>query len=87
MLKYRVIAEFVDLEAKKRRFPGETVEAPLERAKILIEKGVIYPAPLEEAQKEPLEEAQKETNTEPAEEPGKEDSEATDEKPGKSKRK
>lgn len=79
MLKYRVIAEFVDLEAKKRRFPGETVEAPLERAKILIEKGVIYPAPLEEAQKE--------TDMQPAEEPGKEGNETTDEKPGKSKRK
>lgn len=73
MPKYRVIAEFIDLEAGLRRIPGDTVEVSLERAKVLIEKGVVYPAPLEETQK--------------AEEPGKEDSETADEKPGKSKRK
>lgn len=79
MPKYRVTAEFVDLEAGQRRFPGEVVEAPPERAKVLIEKDVIYPAPLEEAQKE--------AGAQPAEEPGKEDSDTVNEKPGKSKRK
>ena len=79
MPKYRVIAEFVDLEASLRRLPGETVEAPLERAKVLIDKGVIYPAPLEDAKKE--------ADAQSAEKPGKEDNETADEKPGKSKRK
>lgn len=79
MPKYRVTAEFVDLEANLRRFPGETVEAPLERAKVLIEKGVIYPAPLEEAQKE--------ADAQLAEKPEKEGNETTDEKPSKTKRK
>lgn len=79
MPKYRVIAEFVDLEAGQRRFPGETVDVPQERAKILVEKDVIYPVPLEEPQKE--------AEVQPAEEPEKEDSETANEKPGKSKRK
>jgi hypothetical protein len=79
MPKYRVIAEFVDLEAKRRCFPEETVEAPPERAKVLIDKGVIYPVPLEEAQKE--------ADVQPPEEAGKEDSESAAEKPGKQKAK
>lgn len=81
MPKYRVTAEFVDLEAGQRRLPGETVEVPPERAKVLIEKGVIYPVPLEEPQ------PQKEAEAQSAEEPEKEDSETANEKPGKSKRK
>ncbi|MGB9826602.1 MAG: hypothetical protein ACPLRU_08010 [Desulfofundulus sp.] len=79
MPKYRVTAEFVDLEAEQRRFPGETVEVSLERAKVLIGKGVIYSTPLEDVKKE--------ADAQSAEKPKKEDNETADEKPGRSKQK
>lgn|GEM_PF-5232325 len=40
-MKYRVIAEFVDLEAGARRLPGETIEVSEQRATVLHARGVI----------------------------------------------
>lgn len=47
MLSYRVIAEFVDLETGRHRFPDEIIEVTsAARVKKMIEKGVIDPEPV-----------------------------------------
>ncbi|WP_156896618.1 hypothetical protein [Desulfovirgula thermocuniculi] len=49
MPKYRVIAEFIDLEAGQRRSPGEVIEVSSPaRVKKLADAGVIDPDAVEE---------------------------------------
>lgn len=49
MPRYRVIAEFVDLEAGLRRSPGEVIEVDSPaRVKKLVDAGVIAPGTVEE---------------------------------------
>jgi len=53
MPKYEVINEFIDLETKQRRRPGTIIEVSVERAKVLADKKLIKPSPVEEAEEAP----------------------------------
>lgn len=45
-MKYRVIAEYVDLESGRRQHPGDVVDVNEERAETLQQKGLIGQAPI-----------------------------------------